>query len=520
MTAETFVRLARRDGFAPPEQFAGRAHGRLHAYRLLPFDFHPLDATRAGRQVLVNVAGEHLVVSRSVLDRLVAQEVTRDDPEYDDLKAKHFLTDTESRTPFALLATKLRTKYSFLDGFTRLHIFVVTLRCDHSCHYCQVSRVSASKAKYDMTPAAADRALDLVFRAPARSLKIEFQGGEPLLNFDLIQHVVGEVARRNASLPTAAQKDIQFVVTTNLSFLSDEILAFLREHHIHVSTSLDGPAFIHNANRPRPENDAYERTLAGVSRVREAMGHDAVAALMTTTRLSLAHPEAIVDEYAAQGFDYIFLRPISPYGFALKTHHKTGYERTAFLDFYRRALDRVIAINREGRFLVEAFAQLLLTKILTPFATGYVDLQSPTGAGIGAVVYNYDGDVYASDESRMLAEMGDKSFRLGSVFTDTYDAIFGGPTLRALVESSIVEALPGCAECAYKRFCGGDPVEHHATQGDLIGHRPTSDFCTRNMGLITHLLQLYHGNDPYIRELFWSWVQHVPVQELVPSMPD
>jgi hypothetical protein len=32
-----------------------------------------------------------------------------------------------------LLATKYRTKKAFLDGFTSLHIFVVSLRCEHSC---------------------------------------------------------------------------------------------------------------------------------------------------------------------------------------------------------------------------------------------------------------------------------------------------------------------------------------------------------------------------------------------------
>ena len=56
---------------------------------------------------------------------------------------------------------------------------------------------------------------------------------------------------------------------------------------------------------------------------------------------------------------------------------------------------------------MEVYAQLLLQKMLTPFPTGYVDLQSPAGLGIGCVVYNYDGDVYASDEGRMLAEMKD-----------------------------------------------------------------------------------------------------------------
>jgi hypothetical protein len=105
------------------------------------------------------------------------------------------------------------------------------------------------------------------------------------------------------------------------------------------------------------------------------------------------------------------------------------------------------------------------------------------------------------------------------VHTDTYETLFGGPVLRALVENSVVDSLPGCADCAYKLYCGGDPVEHYATQGDPIGHRPTSDFCTRNMGVITHLLRLYHDGDPFIQELFWSWVQHTPSSVLLPTVP-
>src|SRR3954462_10598028 len=117
-----------------------------------------------------------------------------------------------------------------------------------------------------------------------------------------------------------------------------------------------------------------------------------------------------------------------------------------FLDFYVRALDCILAVNANGTYLAESYAQLLLTRMLTPFPTGYVDLQSPAGAGIGAVVYNYDGDVYASDEGRMLAEMGDKSFRLGNVHTDRYEGVMGGDRLRAIVEHSCSETMPGCSE--------------------------------------------------------------------------
>src|SRR5262249_17427679 len=148
-----------------------------------------------------------------------------------------------------------------------------------------------------------------------------------------------------------------------------------------------------------------------------------------------------------------------------------------------QALDYIVELNRRGTNLVEVYTQILLRKMLTPFAPGYVDLQSPAGAGISAVVYNYDGDVYASDESRMLAEMGDKSFRIGNVDQDTYEQIFGSAILSAISENSCLEVMPGCSECAFVPYCGADPVFNWATQGDLIGHRPTSAFCTRHMGM-------------------------------------
>ena len=481
------------------------------SYELLPFRF--LDF--ADRRIVVNDVGEHEILLADDFTAFVEHRLDPASPTYQDLKAKHFLRDSISDLPLMLLATKYRTKRAFLEGFTRLHIFVVTLRCDHSCHYCQVSRVSMNRDKYDMTPEAADRALDLTFRSPSKRIKIEFQGGEPLLNFELIKYITEGAKRRNAK----AGKKLDFVVATNLSFLNDEILAYLRTHRIWVSTSLDGPAFIHNANRPRPGNDAHETTIRGIERVRRTLGHGGVSALMTTTNLSLDHPEEIVDEYVRAGFDRIFLRPLSPYGFAVRTHEKTGYELEAFLSFYKKALDRVIELNRQGQWMTEIYAQILLTKILTPFATGYVDLQSPAGAGISVAVYNYDGDVYATDEARMLAQMGDTTFRLGNVHTDSYEHLFGGEILRSLVAASCVESLPGCCDCAFQTFCGADPVENYATQGDIFGHRPTSRFCGRNMEIIKHLLRLYHGEDAFVRRLFLGWVQNMSPEDLLPQLP-
>lgn len=91
----------------------------------------------------------------------------------------------------------------------------------------------------------------------------------------------------------------------------------------------------------------------------------------------------------------IFLRALSPYGFAVKTVKAIGYTDADFLEFYKKVLDYILDINRRGRTFSEAYASLILQKVLTPYPVGYVDLQSPSGAGFGVVVYNYDGEVYS-----------------------------------------------------------------------------------------------------------------------------
>jgi His-Xaa-Ser system radical SAM maturase HxsB len=454
------------------------------------------------RFVATNFSGEHVVLEKGVLRDFVRGRLPREHPSYLDLKARHFLMESDSDVALELLAAQYRTRQSLLAEFTALHMFVVTLRCDHSCPYCQVSRVSEDRAAFDMTPEMADRSIGLMFRSPSRRLKVEFQGGEPLLNFDLIRQVVTAVEARSAT----EMRSVEFVVATNLAFLDDAKLAFMREHRVQVSTSLDGPRDLHNANRPRPEGDSYERALAGIAKAREVLGHASVAALMTTTQRSLDRPEEIVDEFVRQGFESIFLRWMSPYGFAAKSARRIGYSSEAWQEFYRRGLLHVVRLAKAGIRIREEYAAIILRRLLTPYATGYVDLQSPTGLGISAVVYNYDGDVYMSDEGRMIAEMRDRTFRLGSVLTDTYEEIFYSERLQDLVMDTMSEGIPQCADCAFQPTCGTDPTFHHVTQGDVVGHRPTSEFCSRNMFVMRLLVSLLE-DDPETAAVLrgWAW---------------
>lgn len=469
-------------------------------YKLLPFRFARLDGLN--RYVAVNETGEWQVLSRPDLEALIRRTLARNSALYHSLQAKHFLEDSTSNLAADLLVLKLRTQRQRISDFTSLHMFVVTLRCNHSCTYCQVSRQNEGSRDFDMNEAVAAKAVDFVFQSPAPALKIEFQGGEPLLNFPIVRFIVEQAEKRNE----AAGRHLSFVMATNLSLLSAEVLDFCRVHEIHISTSLDGPEDLHNANRPNAGRNSHQLAVEGIGRARACLGLDRVSALMTATQASLGRSREIIDEYVRHGFAAIFLRSLSPFGYAIQSQSYQRYGSEQWLDFYRQSLDYILRLNQAGTLFVEQFTALLLQKMLTPYGTGFVNLQSPAGMGIAGIVYNYNGEVYPSDEARMKAAMGDRIFCMGNLLTDSYAQVMLSPALLAPLEASVAESVPLCEECAFLPYCGSDPDFHYATQADYVGHKARSGLCKKHQGVFRHLLQTLE-DDRKARAVLESWVR-------------
>jgi uncharacterized protein len=452
--------------------------------QLLPLRFERISDNR---YVVNNLVGDALLMTRQELDRVVALDVAPGDGLYERAFETMLISAKGQQSQLQMLAMRLRSRMTFLHEPTPLHLFVVTLRCEHSCPYCQVSRRSVDRDRFDMSRETAMRAIDVALSAPSSTIKIEFQGGEPLLNFALIKEIV-QVARRKAP----SGKRLDFVIATNLALLDDAVIDFCRAQTVTLSTSLDGPADLHNKNRPRPGGNSHQLAVNGIQRIQQELGRDRVSALMTTTQASLGRVEEIIDEYLRLDLEGIFLRPLSPYGFAIKTKQFDKYGGHEWLRFYERGLRYILDINKRGRHFPEFYATLLLKRMLSDLPIGYVDLRSPAGIGLGALVYNYDGKVFASDEGRMLAEMGDRTFELGDLGTDDYRALVLSDKLVDLVGGSLSQCSPECSSCAFEPYCGSDPVYHHATQGDPVGIKPLSEFCIRQksvLGLLFKLLE-------------------------------
>lgn len=450
-------------------------------------------------------AGDFAFLQPIELAQLRAGRIAPDHPLFEDLLVKGLIRRPGDEGLRRLEQAIERTRKAFVWEGPSLHIFVVTLRCDHSCQYCQVSRAAIDARGFDMSLEDARAAVERVFESPSPHLTIEFQGGEPSLRFDLVRAIVAMAEALNATEGRA----LRFTMATTLHRLSDDDLAFCRDHDIHLSTSIDGPPALHDRQRPNRTRDSSRLTLEGLARARGILGDAGVTALPTLTRAALADPVSLIDYYRALGFRSIFLRPLSPYGFARKTRRTLGYAMADFITFYREALDHILALERAGNSFEETTAAILLRHILTPFHSGYMDLRSPAGAGLGVLVYNYDGQVYPADEARMAAETGDRRFALGHV-TDRLSDLLGSPAMRWLAAGAVAEDLPGCSTCAFVPYCGADPVHHAVTQGDPAGDRATSDHCAKHMGLFRVLFEHLERADPQTMKTFTRWALRAP----------
>ena len=472
-------------------------------YLLLPFRFERFNDEE---YLLTNDVGEYIFLHKDDFNAFVEGKLDVHSDLFYDIVSKQIATTDSVDDVVNMLATKFRTKKSILKDFTSLHMVVPTLRCNSSCIYCQVARKNLDDHSANMTKETAKNVVKTIFESPSPVVKIEFQGGDPSTDFEMVKFIIEEAEWQNLF----KKRVLDFVICTNLTLLNEDMVKYLKKHKCAISTSLDGPKDLHDTNRPLqdPALDHHAIFEKNLEMIRNIWGdNDCVSALMTTSKHSLGRFKEIIDEYVRLGFNNIFLRSLNPYGFAKQYKDKIAYPVEDFIENYIEGLNYIIELNKKGTFFVEGFAALLLKRMLTPFATGFVDLQSPAGVGIAGAIYDYDGSVYVADEARMMARFKNFYFRLGNVNENTHQEMFNGELLHNIIASSCTECLPGCADCVYQPYCGADPVRNMSEQGDMMGYRPTNEMCKKTKAFIRYLFELLKKNDPEINRIFWSWIK-------------
>jgi uncharacterized protein len=471
-----------------------------------PSDLVAFRFRKVGPDVLLtSVLGDWVFVTEAEFASLVRGELEPGTPLHHKLAAKNFV---RSRIDVAKESARLARKKRFLNYGPNLHLCIVTLRCNETCVYCHASRADMDAVHTDMTRETAEQMVDFVLSSTSPSVTIEFQGGEPLVNFPVVKHLIDTAVERNR----AYGKDLEFTMVSNLALMDEEKLAYLVDHKVQICTSIDGPEPLHKKQRVLPMESSYGAATRWIERINKRyidLGLDPtlyhVEALLTTTREALSKPIEIVDTYLSLGCRAIFLRPVDPFGFAEKTAKRIEYDRRAYHDFYRTAVEHILSLNRRGQQVLERYAAIFLTKILGDDDPNFLDIRSPSGSGIGALAYNHDGTIFTSDEGRMMAASGDDTFAVGKLGSSTYREVMKHPTLRALVLASIREAQPDCVNCTYAPYCGIQPEHNYRTMGSIFGRMRESTVCSVHKGIQDYLFDKLREDDPTTVEILRRW---------------
>ncbi|MBU0614981.1 MAG: His-Xaa-Ser system radical SAM maturase HxsB [Nanoarchaeota archaeon] len=387
---------------------------------------------------------------------------------------------------------RYKNKYRHLFQGASLHIMVLTLRCNQKCVYCHAGVCAPSSTDTDMDLETAKKTIDFILESPSNNLTIEFQGGEPLLRYDLIKEIIKYAKSKNTG------KKLHFALVTNLLLMDEEKLKFCIDEGIGVCTSLDGPKEVHDKNRGN-----YDQLIEKIKLSQKILSskNRPLDALMVTTKNSLGFHKEIVDEYLKNNFRFIQIKPLNRLGFAVGHWQNIAVSAEEYTSFWKQSMDYILELNLEkGPVIHELLSKLIAEKILNiPSQRIYLDLISPCGAGIGQLAYNYDGKIYSCDEARML---GDSIFMLGDVHKDKYSNLICSDKCCELVASSVNDTQ-FCDYCAYKPYCGLCPVCNYAQFGTVVADL-ANDFRCKTLRFIFDYIfeKIKH---PKYKEIFLYW---------------
>lgn len=449
--------------------------------------------------LLTNDLGRYIFLSKEEFYRFLRDQLDPQEEITQRLMDEFFLYDGSEYEFVERAGEAFRMYRRNLFQGAALHIFVLTKQCNQQCVYCQAS--TELERHTQMSGETAAKAVDIALQTTAQYVTFEFQGGEPLMNFDTLQFIVEYAEEQNQS----CGKNLEFSVVTNLMLLDEEKLEFLTKHGVSICTSLDGDEILHNKNRPYFQQNTFEILKKKIQMIQDKGA--SVSAIQTTTRDSLPRYREMVDQYLAFGLNQITIRPLTQLGYAAKNWAKIGYTVDEFLNFYRKSLDYIIERNQQGTFILEGHARMFLSKIFCRDAGNYMELRSPCGGAIGQLAYYYNGKVYSCDEARMLAEMGDDSFCLGNVEQDTYESIVSNPVCKTIARSSCLEGLADCDGCVYQPYCGTCPVISYARYQTVYPSMLQEYRCRIYKGIQDILFEKLEQQDEEVVEIFRRWCE-------------
>ncbi len=391
---------------------------------------------------------------------------------------------------FNNVVESIKKRYAFIDNGTSLHIVIPTHRCNINCIYCFAESIDSNKEtiKEDMNQNTAKKVTEFIMNSPSNYITIEFQGGDAMMNFEIVKFITEYAKELNKNL----KKDLKITIVTNFTLFTEEKANWLIDNDVALCTSLDGPKEIHDKNRfirgkENQQIGTYETVVFWIKKINEIYKtkkiNRNVNALMTITSYSLPYYKEIIDEYLKLNIKIISIRNLTPIGRAFDKSD-ISYSYDDFLAFYNNCIEYIDKLNKNNANLIETLRQFFMFKIIYKKPTFNTDWESPCGAATGQIVYYTNGNIYTCNEA-----MGRNEFCIGNVFSDKWQEIFKKKETSKAILNSILENNVICDRCVYKPFCGTCMVENYYNQGKFNFY-PTKT--SRHHQTISHCNKIYN----------------------------
>lgn len=322
--------------------------------------------------------------------------------------------------------------------------------CNLRCKYCFAEQGVYGGAPKIMTLEVARKAIDfLIEKSVGRhNLEVDFFGGEPLMNFD----VVRETVRYARSLEQKYDKCIRFTTTTNGVLMNDEITAFLNAEMSNVVLSLDGRPEINDAMRPNAGGKgSYLTIVPKYQRFVELRGDKDYYVRGTFTKNNLDFTNDVL-HMVDLGFDQVSIEPVVsdpnlPFSIQEEDLPRVFAE-------YDRLANAVLRRKKEGKPF--HFFHFMLDLDQGPCA---IKRLRGCGCGNEYCAVDPDGKVFPCHQF-----VGHNEWQMGDVMTGEYDL-----NMKGRFAKSTVYQKKSCSECWAKFYCsGGCNANNQQYEGDIL----------------------------------------------------
>ena len=323
--------------------------------------------------------------------------------------------------------------------------------CNLACKYCFAGKGEYNGKKDLMSLEVGKRALDFLIENSGnrRNLEVDFFGGEPLMNFDVVKGIV-EYGR---SKEKEYDKNFRFTLTTNGILLDDDVMEFANKEMSNVVLSLDGRKEVNDEMRPTGNGKgSYDLIVPKFQKLAESRDQMNYYVRGTFTHNNLDFSNDVI-HYADLGFKQMSMEPVvSEYDepYAIKEE-----DLPKIMEEYDKLAKEYIKRRKEGRgfnffhFMIDLNQGPCVAKRL-----------SGCGSGTEYLAVTPWGDLYPCHQF-----VGDEKFMLGNVF----DGITK-PEICDEFKLCNVYAKEKCQNCFARYYCSGgcaaNSYKFHGTIND------------------------------------------------------